>query len=86
MQQFLRHADVHTPSRVSVSYTERISPKGRAAGSEISVQTGDRESRAEGKTYKCLLHPAALASHFPAKFPKEPAGLGMRPAETCLLY
>lgn len=74
---------MHTSSRVSVSYTERISPKGRTAGSEISVQTVDTESGAEGETYKCLLYPAALASHLPAKIAKEPAGLGTGPEETC---
>lgn len=75
---------MHTPSCVSLLYTERFLPKGRSSGIEISMQPEDRESRAE--TDKCLLHPTALASHFAAEFAKEPAGLGMGPAETCLLY
>ena len=77
---------MHTPSCVSLLYTERIPPKGRSFGSEISMQPEDRESRADTETDKCLLHPTALATHFAAEFAKEPAGLGMGPAETCLLY
>lgn len=49
------------------------------------MQPGDAESRAEAETYKCLLHPTALAPRFPAECAKEPAGLGMGPAETCFL-
>lgn len=77
---------MHTPSCVSLFYTERTPPKGRILGCEITVQPEDTESRAEAETQKCLLHLTALASHFPEEFAKEPAGLGMGPAETCFLY
>lgn len=39
------------------------------------------KSRAESEMHKYLLHPTAPAFHSA----KEPAGLGMRPAETCCL-
>lgn len=75
--------DVRTPSCVSRFCTERIPPKRRAFGSEISAQPEDTESSAETESHKCLLCPTVLAFHFTAEFAKESAGLVLGPAEIC---